>query len=88
MIKFKPLSIRSFPSKGVRRIRISPFTASRIDCEVFIDEEYTLYYSQCQSIEINEKKDEVLQFLDLKVMDDYVDILYIDSLMCSFKTVP
>lgn len=86
-IKIPPLSIVSYPTKGIRRIRISSFTLSRIDEEVFKDSNYSLYRCNLRLIEIDKQRNEVLSFLGLNSKEGYKDILCIDNGMCSFKTV-
>lgn len=85
----KPLSIISYPKKGIRNIRISPYTLSRIDFEVFKDESYSLYRSKLGILLIDKVEDLKLitSFLSIDIKETYTNYLIIDSFMCSFSSV-
>ena len=85
---FNPLSIVSYPKKGVRNIRISPYTLSRIDFEVFKDENYSLYRSKLGMLLIDEIEDLKLisSFLSIDIKESYINYLIVDSVMCSFSS--
>ncbi len=86
IMALKPLSIISYPKKGIRNIRISAYTLICIDSDVFKDSEFTLYRSGYSILEIDSKEDLKLicSFLSIDIKDSYVNRLVIDSNMCSF----
>lgn len=81
----KPLSIISYPKKKVRNIRISPYTLSLIDSEVFKDLDYSLFRSGFNVLHIDTDLELICSFLSIDVKSSYTNYLIIDRDVCSFK---
>ena len=81
----KPLVIKSYPQKGVVRLRISYYTLSRIDEEVFNDFDYALFRSGLKEIHLNENTEKICNFLNVKFNPSYKYYLFMDTQMCSFS---
>lgn len=85
-MSLKPLSIISYPKKGIRNIRISGYTLICIDSDVFKDSNYSMYRSNANKIVLDDREalELICSFLSIDVKDTYVNYLVIDYNMCSF----
>ena len=83
----QPLSIISYPKKGIRNIRINAYTLICIDYNVFNDIWYSMYRSGENRIILKDIKalELICSFLSIDVKSSYTNCLIIDNGICNFK---